>query len=147
MPFLRSTTIDTIMSKPAFVDYDANLIEVTKKLLQTKKGCVFVTRVGKLIGIITDRDIQRLILRDAGIISPDITAKEFMVKPVVKIFRSASIEEADQLMHDEKVNRLAIIDKVNPDKVIGFVDYNTTHAEIVTKFAKSLIERRKYFDG
>lgn len=144
MPFLRSTTVETIMIKPEIVDENTKFVEVTKTLLRTKRGCVFITRFGKLVGIITDRDIQRLILKDSGIISPKITAKDFMIKPVVSINRLASIDEADQIMHKEKVNRLAVIETNNNNEIIGLIDYNSTHAEIVTKFAKSLIHRNQY---
>ena len=144
MSFLRATTVETIMIKPEIVDENTNFVEVTKILLKTKRGCVFVTGFGKLVGIITDRDIQRLILKDGGIISPDTTAKDFMIKPVVSVNRLASIDKADQIMHKEKVNRLAVIDSNNNDQIIGLIDYNSTHAEIVTKFAKSLIHRNQY---
>ena len=142
MPFLRTTTIDEIMAKPVLVNEDTNFVEITKILLKTRKGCVFVTRLGKLVGIITDRDIQRLILRDGGIIAPETTAKEFMVKPVISIKKTASIDEADQLMHRENVNRLAVVDDNNA--VIGLIDYNSTHSEIMTKFATSLLHRKEY---
>ena len=79
MSFLRTTTVETIMIKPELVDENTNFVEVTKILLKTKRGCVFVTRIGKLVGIITDRDIQRLILKDGGIISPDIIASDCIV--------------------------------------------------------------------
>ncbi len=144
MGFLRTTTVEAIMIKPEIVDENTNFVEVTKILLKTKRGCVFVTRFGKLIGIITDRDIQRLILKDGGIISPETTAKDFMIKPVVSVNRSTSIDEADQIMHKEKVNRLAVIDSNNNDEIIGLIDYNSTHSEIVTKFAKSLLHRNQY---
>ena len=145
MPFLKDTTIKTIMTKPSFVDENDNLLTITKVLLQTKKGCVFVTRLGKLIGIISDRDIQRLVLKEGGLISPDITAKEFMVKPVVTIPINASIEEADHLMYSEKINRLAVVDKKGSKNVVGLIDYNTTHNELVTNFARSFIKRHEYF--
>ena len=142
MPFLRSTTVETIMTKPEIVDENTNFVEVTKILLKTKRGCVFVTRFEKLVGIITDRDIQRLILRDGGIISPETTAKDFMIRPVVSVRAATSIDEADQLMHVEKVNRLAVVD--NNNTVIGLIDYQSTHAELITKFAKSLLHRSEY---
>ena len=142
MPFLRTTTIDEIMAKPVLVDEDTNFVEITKILLKTRKGCVFVTRLGKLVGIITDRDIQRLILRDGGIIAPETTAKEFMVKPVISIKRTPTIDEAEQLMNRANVNRLGVVDESNV--VIGLIDYNSTHSEIMTKFATSLLHRREY---
>ena len=67
-----------------------------------------------------------------------------MIKPVVSLNRSTSIDEADQIMHKEKVNRLAVIDSNNNDEIIGLIDYNSTHSEIVTKFAKSLLHRNQY---
>ena len=142
MPFLRSTTVETIMMKPEIVDENTNFVEVTKILLRTKRGCVFVTKSDRLVGIITDRDIQRLILRDGGIISPETTAKDFMIKPVVSVKKNTSIDEADQLMHNEKVNRLAVVD--DNKAVIGLIDYKSTHSQLITQFAKSIVHRSEY---
>ncbi|HUT81922.1 MAG TPA: CBS domain-containing protein [Candidatus Bathyarchaeia archaeon] len=145
MPILRATTVESIMIKPAFVDINDNIVQVAKMLLQTKKGCVFVTNHDKAVGIITDRDFQRYIVKEAGMISSTSTAKEFMISPVITIRKNASVEEADQLMHKEKIQRLGVIEKANPNIIIGLLDYNATHAELITKFAKSLINREQYF--
>ncbi|RLI67835.1 MAG: hypothetical protein DRP02_06590 [Candidatus Gerdarchaeota archaeon] len=145
MPIMRIPVCE-LMDDPVFVSEDDNLLTIIKRLLSTKKGCVLVNnKKGETIGIISDRDIQRLILREGGLISPAITAKEFMVKPVITGQNTLSLAEADQIMHHHKINRLPIVEKEGSKKVIGIVNYETVHANLITTFAKSWIERNRTY--
>jgi CBS domain-containing protein len=142
---LERITVETVMDSPAFVDRDDNILTVIKLLLSTKKGCVLVNRFGKTIGIISDRDIQRLVLKEACMISPSITAKEFMVKPVIMIPRSATLSEAERIMHLNKINRLPVIEREGSKEVIGIINFETVHSNLITNFAKNWIKRKDIY--
>ena len=73
---LERIIVEAVMDSPAFVNVDDNILTVIKQLLRTKKGCVLVNRLDKTIGIISDRDIQRLVLKEGGMISPTIRGIE-----------------------------------------------------------------------
>ncbi len=134
--------VDSIMDNPIFVNENDNILTVIKRLLQTKKGCVLVTRTNDdTIGIISDRDIQRLILKEGGLFSPELLAKDCMVKPVIMIDRTATLSDAEQVMRKNKVNRLPIIEKEGSKQVIGIINYETVHSNVLTRFAKSWIKR------
>lgn len=129
------------MDEPVFVNYADNILTVIKQLLLTKRGYVLVNQKLNTIGIISDRDIHRLILKLGGMFSPDLEAKDFMVKPVIMIVRTATLNEAEELMRKNKINRLPIVAKEGSKKVIGVINYETIHSNVMTNFAKNWVKR------
>lgn len=141
IPF-ETVKVDTLMDSPVFVKEDDNILTVIKRLLQTAKGYVLVNRSDKTVGIISDRDIQRLILEKGGMFSPTIIAKDFMVSPVVMCEKSLSLYEAEALMQRKKVNRLPVVEKEGSKVVIGIINFDTVHTNLLSNFAKSWIKRK-----
>lgn len=130
------------MDPPVFVDESDNVLTVIKMLLRTRKGYVLVRRNKRdTTGIISDRDIQRLILKEAGLFSPEIIASEFMVKPVIFITKNQTLEEAEDLMRANDINRLPVIKNKDSKEVIGIINYDTVHSNIMTNFARSWVKR------
>lgn len=135
------------MDNPIFVNENDTILTVIKKLLQTKKGCVLVTRINNdVIGIISDRDIHRLILKESGLFSPESLAKDCMVKPVIMINRTATLYDAETIMRKNKVNRLPVVEKEGSKQVIGIINYETVHSNVITRFAKSWVKRDYNFN-
>jgi len=134
------------MDDPVFVNELDNVLIVIKKLLQTKKGYVLVNRSNnETIGIISDRDIQRLVLKEAGMFSPELLAKDFMVKPVILIARNATLHEAEDLMRKHEINRMPVVEKEGSKQVIGILNYTTVHSNVMTRFAKNWLKRSHNF--
>jgi len=142
IPF-EEIKVDSLMDAPVFVNEDDNILTVIKRLLQTAKGYVLVNRSNKTIGIISDRDIQRLILKEGGMFSPSLAAKEFMVSPVIMCVKSISLTEAEALMQRNKVNRLPVVNNKDSKEVIGIINFDTIHSNLLTNFAKSWIKRKQ----
>ena len=142
----KTSCIESIMIPPAMVDENDSITVVAKVLLQTNKGCVFVASGGEVIGIITERDVLRFILKEGGIFSPEIEAKDFMVKPVVSISKSATISDADDLMYKTNVNRLAVVEEEGSLIVVGLIDNDLIHASLKVDIARTLKKRQKYMD-
>ena len=135
------------MDEPVFVNINDNILVVIKRLLQFKKGCVLVNQSnGNTVGIISDRDIQRLILKEGGMFSPDLLAKDCMVKPVFMIIKTATLQDAEDLMHEHKINRLPVVEKEGSKKVIGIINYESVHSNILTNFAKKWVKRYPSFN-
>jgi len=144
MSLTTKSQIEVVMVPPALVDENDSITIVAKVLLQTNKGCVFVTSVGEVVGIITERDVLRLILKEGGMLSTDIEAKDFMVKPVMTIPKIATLAEADDLMAQLNVNRIAVVEKENSLVVVGLIDIEILRSSIKTDFLKTLKKRQKY---
>lgn len=142
IPF-EEIKVDSLMDVPVFVNEDDNVLTVIKRLLQTAKGYVLVNRANKTVGIISDRDIQRLILKVGGMFSPTLSAKDFMVSPVIMCEKSTSLNEAESIMQRNKVNRLPIVKTKGSKEVIGIINFDTIHSNLLTNFAKSWIKRKQ----
>ncbi|NHJ39528.1 MAG: CBS domain-containing protein [Asgard group archaeon] len=144
MSLTTKSLIEVVMVPPAMVDENDPITIVAKVLLQSNKGCVFVTSIGEVVGIITERDVLRLILKEGGMVSPDTEAKEFMIRPVITISKTATLAEADDLMAQTNVNRLAVVEKENSLIVVGLIDSELIRTSIKTELLKNLKKRQKY---
>lgn len=144
MSLTTKSLVEAAMVSPAMVDENDSVTIVAKVLLQSNKGCVFVTSIGEVIGIITERDVLRLILKEGGMLSPEIEAKDFMIKPVVTIHKTATLAEVDDLMEQTNVNRLAVVEKEDSLIVVGLIDTDMIRSSIKVELLKTLKKRQKY---
>ncbi len=126
------------------VDENDSMSVIAKVLLQTNKGCVFVTSIGEVVGIITERDILRLLLKEGCMLSEEIEARDFMVKPVISIPKTATLAEADDLMAQTSVNRLAVVEKEDSLIVVGIIDSEMLNVALKTEVLKTYKKRQKY---
>ena len=144
MSLTTKSLVEAAMVSPAMVDENDSVTIVAKVLLQSNKGCVFVTSIGEVIGIITERDVLRLILREGGMLSPEIEAKDFMIKSVVTIHKLATLAKADDLMEQTNVSRLAVVEKEDSLIVVGLIDADMIRSSIKVELLKTLKKRQKY---
>jgi len=144
MSLTTKSLVEAAMVSPAMVDENDSVTIVAKVLLQSNKGCVFVTSIGEVIGIITERDVLRLILKEGGMLSPDTEAKDFMIKPVVTIHKTATLAEVDDLMEQTNVHRLAVVEKEDSLIVVGLIDADMIRSSIKVELLKTLKKRQKY---
>jgi len=126
------------------VDENDSMSVIAKVLLQTNKGCVFVTSIGEVVGIITERDILRLLLKEGCMLSEEIEARDFMVKHVISIPKTATLAEADDLMAQTSVNRLAVVEKEGSLIVVGIIDSEMLNVALKTEVLKTYKKRQKY---
>ena len=144
MSLTMKSIVEIAMLPPALVDENDDISIVAKVLLQSNKGCVFVTSVGEVVGVITERDVLRKLIKESGVCSPEILAKEFMGKPVISISKTATLAEADDVMAQTSVNRLAVVEKEGSLIVVGFIDAELIRASIKTELLKTMKKRQKY---
>ncbi|MHA1353934.1 MAG: CBS domain-containing protein [Candidatus Heimdallarchaeota archaeon] len=155
MSLTMKSIVEIAMLPPALVDENDDISIVAKVLLQANKGCVFVTSqankgcvfvtsVGEVVGIITERDVLRKLIKDSGVCSPEILAKEFMTKPVLSIAKTATLAEADDVMAQTSVSRLAVVEKEGSLIVVGFIDEELIRASIKIDLLKTIKKRQKY---
>ncbi|MHA1211198.1 MAG: CBS domain-containing protein, partial [Candidatus Heimdallarchaeota archaeon] len=69
---------------------------------------------------------------------------EFMVTPVIMCDKSTSLYQAESIMQSNNVNRLPIVEKSGSKVVIGIINFETIHSNLLTNFAKSWIKRKQH---
>jgi len=98
-------------------DEETSVTKLSKDMEVAGIGSVVITRKGKPVGIVTDRDIAiQVIMKDRK--ASEVKAKEIMSAPLITIESDAPLEKACELMAQEGIRRLPVIED---DKLIGII--------------------------
>lgn len=88
---------------------DEPVFEVAQKMKLGEIGIVPVVERGKVIGVLTDRDIVTRVVAER--MDPDVVlARDVMTQRVHWIFEDAELEHASRLMATEGIRRLVVLD-------------------------------------
>lgn len=100
------------------VDSEASLIEAARKMRSLEVGALPVWEDGKLIGMITDRDIAIRAVAEEK--SPAGTSvKQIMTSNVCCCLEDDDIYEAARMMEERSIHRLLVVNSNNDP--VGFV--------------------------
>ena len=134
--------VKDIMSSPVVtLDENATSNKVATFMDENDLGCVIVTKAGKPVGIITERDLVIRVL--AKNLVPDaIKAKEIMTAPLVTIQPEATISEAARRMSRLDIRRLGVIYKGNLVGLISSRDILGVMPELI-----EIIQERTRIEG
>lgn len=115
------TRVEDLMSQDIPTVHENDLFkDVIYTVSDRRKGMTMVmNEKGEMTGIITDGDIRRAIQRYEDIINR--RAVEFMTHGFKKIQAKAQIEEALQLMRENKITSLVVIDPDNRNNIEGLI--------------------------
>ena len=112
-------TVKDIMTDPAIViTEDSSVIDAAKLMREHNIGSVPVVNDSEnIVGIVTDRDI---VIRNMarGLDPKSHSVNEIMTRDVSCVAPETEIDEAAQVMANDKVRRLPVVDD---DRVVGFV--------------------------
>lgn len=126
-----------------FVDEERNMVEAAQLMVKKNIGCLIVVKGHEIKGIITERDI----LKNAKGICGEILIKNIMTKKVVTINADALIEDAAELMRENKIKKLPVIEKGNVVGIITATDLIAYQDKLVEKLAEILPFERKELIG
>ncbi|WP_342238574.1 CBS domain-containing protein [Inquilinus sp. OTU3971] len=105
-------------SGTACVAPDTFVVTLAKKMLNDDIGALPVHENGRLIGIVTDRDIALRAIA-SGKNASVLTAKEVMTSDVSCCHDTDEVNDAVRLMESKHIRRLPVLDK--SDKVVGML--------------------------
>lgn len=112
-------TFDNVLNSPVRMSMRQNIVSVpptepvsglTYKMLVEDIGAVIVVEDGRLVGIITEKDILDRIV-SPGLDVHKTLAKEIMSKPVISIEANSPLKDALKLMRMKKIRRLPVLEK------------------------------------
>src|SRR3989344_3634307 len=110
------TVMDAMTRKPVSVTPETNIKESTQLMLEKHVGSVLVKEGEKLLGVLTERDLVRMI--SSGMDPIKTKTKQIMTQKIVSISPEKDIYEAIVLMNKENLRRLPVMIK---DRVIGLI--------------------------
>lgn len=112
---------------PITVDANDSMQHASKVLKENNIRGLPVMEKNKLVGIVTDRDLKRASASDATTLDihellfliEKIKIKEVMTKDPVTISIDSTIEEAAEVLLDNKFSRVPVVD--NEGKLVGII--------------------------
>jgi CBS domain-containing protein len=100
---VMSTRVETIAPT-------SNVRDCARKMDQVGVGLLPVSENGKLVGVVTDRDICcSVVARDRD--PATVTVREIMTSDVASCFEEQDCTEAARLMEDKRVRRLPVVNR------------------------------------
>jgi CBS domain-containing protein len=108
---------DVMVEDVVTVEADISVKRAVELMNKFEIGCLIVTKRGKPIGIVTERDMLTRVLAESQ--SPDRTKiVDIMSRPLIVADPKMDLEEAARLMFKMKVKKLPV---VSNGKLIGLV--------------------------
>jgi len=115
------------------VDVMATISEAARVMDRKNIGSVLIEREGKVVGIVTERDILGKVVA-AGADYNKMKVKNIMSTSLIEIDSNAYLEEASRLLSKNNVRRLVVIEG---GKIVGMI----TARNIAEKARYSLASR------
>ena len=122
-----------------WVEADAGLADVAKRMRDKDIGAVPVKENGQLVGMITDRDITIRCVAGNETMSK-VKVKDVMTQGVVYCRDNEDVEDAVRLMEGKQIRRLPVLDEAM--RMVGMVSLgDVSHAlprDITGEVAKAV---------
>jgi CBS domain-containing protein len=83
-------------------------------------GCVVVTENGKPVGILTERDVMKEIVKDKNILEKDVSS--LMTRPLISVSPDTPVVDALDLMRKKNIRRLPVVDE---GRLVGLITVHT----------------------
>jgi CBS domain-containing protein len=125
--------VTELMTEAAVTDApDDTLAEASAKMWKQQTGSLLVMEADRLIGIVTERDLLRVV--GSGQDPKSINLRDVMTKDVVTVERDASIQEAASIMFERWFRHLPVVG--NQGNVVGIVSLR----DLLTMVARGMEE-------
>lgn len=109
--------IENLMAKDLIVcRINDSIYDVANMMVKHDIGFIPISKDKKIVGVITDRDIVLRVI--ANNIDLDSEVENYITNNVISIDIKSNLEEAIDLMGNEKIKRLIVR---NSDKVVGII--------------------------
>ncbi len=114
--------VNQVMTQnPLMVDAESTLDAAASGMESCGCGCCLVESRGKIVGIITERDIVRRVAAKAASLKR-IKVRNIMTSKLVVIHPEATVEQALRTMAENKIRRLPVVDKKGLVGIVSIVD-------------------------
>lgn len=107
---------------------NSKVYEVAKIMKNEGVGSVLIMEKGKLLGIVTDRDI--VVNLEKGC---DIKVKEIMSKEVVTIKDNKELYEASKMLSNKGIKRLPVVNRKG--EVVGVLSMDDIMIVVITELS------------
>ncbi|MGI0018775.1 MAG: CBS domain-containing protein [Nitrosotalea sp.] len=118
VPSSDCTTISSIMTRNVVtIDHTKTAYDAANIMIEKRIGCVIVTAYGKPFGIVTERDLARIVATLA-VPSKCLILSYLASRPLIYANPTISIQEAANILGRYNIDHLPILES---DKIVGIV--------------------------
>jgi CBS domain-containing protein len=107
---------DVMTANPATLSPDDTLQNAARLMRDEDTGAIPVVEAGRLVGMVTDRDIVVRAVADGGQFTQPI--RDFLTTQLVSVTLDSSTSEAAALMSENQIRRLPVVDD---GRLVGIV--------------------------
>ena len=113
--------VKEIMHHVVKISFWSSVSEAARIMDEKSLGSVLIEENGRVIGIMTERDILRKIVAKGK--NPDkVKVKDVMNEPVITIDANEDILEASKIMDEKRIRRLIVVEN---GKIVGKITANS----------------------
>ena len=134
------TVQDAMTSNPSAITPETSAREAAQLMKSEDTGVVPIVDGGKVVGVITDRDIALRIVGEGG--NPDSGVGQIAATQLVTVDPQQSLEEAARLMGEHQVRRLPVVEEdgrlvgILSQKDIADAGHDVLTGEVVEEISK-----------
>lgn len=111
------TQISAVMTGPVVtVAPETSTVEAARQMAESDTGDVVITENGRLLGILTDRDIAIRVVAEG--LDPDVPVSDVCTGNPVTVAPDDELTTASQLMREHSIRRLPVCEG---SEVVGFI--------------------------
>jgi len=125
------------------VSPETTVINTLKMLADKDVGALMVTKDGKTVGIVSERDFVRSIAKTGQVLLHS-TVDHYMVKDLFTITPDQSIENCMQLMTEKHIRHLPVLEN---EKLIGVISIGDVVRELISNKEFTINQLENYIQG
>jgi CBS domain-containing protein len=139
---------DLMTKNPRSVGPDESVVQAAKAMREEDAGIIPVTVDGRVIGVVTDRDLAMRVLAEGK--GTDAKVSEVMSEDVHVCTQDDRIVDAVRVMGEENVRRLPVVDR--DDRLLGILSMTDVAREAELDYAlqealEQLASRRSFWSS
>jgi CBS domain-containing protein len=125
------------------VSPDTTMIDTLNLLAKKDVGALMVTKEGKMVGIVSERDFVRSIAKTGQCLLYS-TVEHYMSKEVFSVTPSQTIDQCMQIMTEKRIRHLPVLDG---DKLVGVISIGDVVRELISNKEFTINQLENYIQG
>jgi CBS domain-containing protein len=125
------------------VSPDTTMIDALNLLAKKDVGALMVTKDGKMVGIVSERDFVRSIAKTGQCLLHS-TVERYMTTEISSVTPDATIDQCMQLMTDKHIRHLPVLEN---DKLVAVISIGDVVRDLISNKELTINQLEDYIQG